>query len=439
MGTVQTPDAPGFDVVWWKDADRTTTYRNYLLTLKWQLLCSYLSASPHVATIDRMLSQPTITQAELQALITTVRTLAPGQPAPPQHIDPLSSAELPEFERRIDRAGVLVATAELSAAAIAAAFGTGAATPATAVANLGKIKLHLASWKKHQATRVSVNRSPNAGYAAFNLGQGDASKLTLAADFFTKHPDVSAATLIHEASHGIAETTDLAYTDTPYFLSLRDELALTNADNYLYGAELASNLRPPIVPGAAVAQTPVQNFKQALSLCSYKCAKVWMVLMYLRDRYQGVQRDLHDDTVSVHEAMMQLGASTQQPSYYGNDLRQIALQRTLMLIEIMDYARRYGQTAKTFTEANGVVTATPVNDPSWQEIDFDVTGATTIDDVAQRIFLGLMLAVPFTAAQANQLRTWAEAMFANMMSDLAHQKMYHVSTTDLQLRQLLST
>ena len=439
MGLVNTPDAPPFRG--WSDAERTTTYRNYLLALKWQLMSSVVPNSQFwfLVRIDELLAQATLTQGDVQALISQVRSLIPAAPpTAPEKPERLDQGEIPEFPRRMGRAHELVDDIPKSPTAIADAFGRGAATDAIVRANLDRIKVHLRTWVTEQSTRVWVNRSPNAGYVAFNLDYQDNSKLMVAADFFAQSVDSTAGTLIHEATHGCLRTTDLAYMDSPYFLRLRDELALTNADNYKYAAELAAHLRQPMKIAEVPAQrTSIQTFEQALILCHYQCSKVTPALKYLHQHYEGDSRKLCEDTRVEHEAMMELGGDTTSWGWAG-ELTEIAKQRTMMLREIMEYVKSYVVTPKTFGEVGGMISATPVS-PQWGVMQFDIAGANTVEDVAERIFVKLMTEAQFPGAQAKQLLRWFNALFANIRKDDEHKQKYNLSATDLQLYDLLRT
>jgi hypothetical protein len=446
VGGVQTPDAPRF--VMWSEPERTTTYRNYLLTMKWQLRTNHHNVPELVVSIDQLLAQTTLTYDEVQPLISQVNSLTPArEPRAPQNPRRLTEDELDEFQRRMERAEELVDGLLHSPTAIADAFGTGGAIDATVRGNVKKIKGHLTRWVSEQQSLVFVNRSKNAGYVALNLDHGDDSKLMLGAHFFTETGDSTAGTLIHEASHGCLKTTDLAYMGYPYFLQLRDQLALGNADNYTYAAELAAGRQPMVHPGVHGQTTSIRMFEQALGLCYYQCSKVWAVLMYLLDEYQGTPRHLHEDTRIEHEAMMELGGDTASISIlWRGDLKKIAEQRTIMLIEIMDYVRDYVAAPKTFGEVAGVISATPINNPNKptnapksKVMEFNVTGANTVEAVVKRIFVKLMREAGFTEAQAKQLFRWHKALFANIRKDAEHRDKYNLSDNDLQLYNLLRT
>ena len=108
MSEVDTPDAPAFDSIGWRDATRTITYRNYLLTLKWQLISNGQGKVPEVETIDQKLKQQTLTQGEVQDLIGRVRDLTPRRPTTPTTSEPLNQHEIGAFNHRIARAQALI-------------------------------------------------------------------------------------------------------------------------------------------------------------------------------------------------------------------------------------------------------------------------------------------------------------------------------------------
>jgi len=445
VSNVVTPPAPEFNSVFWSAADRGVTYRNYLLTLKWELISSGRSTSPLVATIDQLLIDEVqaLTQARVQRLIddvpqAEVRDVVPAPLVAAARKEPLTSGELQTFKDRIDLAKLLVDTLLASPEAIAHAFGTGPGTDAQARANLNKITAHLTHWLTQQGTMVSINRSANAGYVAFNLNRDAKSTLTLADGFFTGTALDRAGTLIHEASHGCAETVDLSPIESPYFRRLRDELALENADNYKYAVERAKELADgkPLMEPATVqgAGTAIQRFEQALDLCFYKCDKVWHVLMYLFVSYQGETLAMPDDTRVAHEKLMELGGDTTS-RWWGTELTKIAAQRTLMLIEIMEFVRYYLRDPKTLAEDMNVITVTPVKHPTSIR-QFDI-GAGAVGDVAKLIFIQLMRGAPFTEAQAAQLFLWTDTLFADMRQDDTHRVAHHVTASDTRLYKVL--
>jgi hypothetical protein len=303
---VVTPPAPALSHWPWEEADRTVTYRNYLLTLKWELVTKGMRDSPLVRTIDALFAQDTITQDPVQALITAVRNAVPGQPRAAEQPDVLRRDEIGAFDDAVEQALQLIDGALSSSTAIRDGFGPAAETDTKARKNFDNIKAQLLRWKNSRATRVRINRTPGAYFVAYALVGNDDSTLMLGAQFFQESPVKTAGTLIHEASHGCLGTTDVAYDDAPYFVLLRDQVALGNADNYRYAAELGAG-RQPLAAAVQAPRTPLQEYEQALSLCAYKAAKVAPVVVYLYDKYRGEVRHVHKDTREEHERLMHSG------------------------------------------------------------------------------------------------------------------------------------
>lgn len=416
--------------------DDDQVYRNYLLVMKWQLATNASPTNPLVAEVNNLLDQKTpLNRAEVEKLIGKVNNATPNATSStPEKPERLNSQEEKDFDVKMNMACTKLDATVTHKDAVETTFqGKETSSKQDAINGYTSIRSHLKQWQKDVKTHVQINRADKAGYSAFNLGSGANSKLMLSDDFF-KEDDLSlAGTLIHEASHGILGTTDLAYMSAPYFSKLKDSLALKNADHYAHAVHVAEGKGSTVTVSGAKTEF-LQKFQQALSLCFYRCSKVWYILMLLNDRYGGTNRNVSKDTKKSHEQLMQLGGETDDN--YKGKLADICKERTVMFKEVMNLMKGYTNTPKTFTETPNSIKMLPL-DKQWPEIEIPAQSTDSIETLSKQIFVHTLKDFKFSDAQANDMYNWEEGLFADMIKDQDNKNKYNISKEDEELHNLL--
>lgn len=412
-------------------------YKNYLLTLKWQMVTNGQKGHKLMGYLDKMLGDIASTKPEeIQTMIQEVNKLTPkAKDVPAEKKEPLDSKEEPVFMKIMDDTKEGIEFTRQHKDAIPQTFGD--ASKQKAIDNYAEIASHLTGWQKDSKTRVSVNRAANAGYKAYNLGldEKDKATLTLGATFFSGDPLDTQATLVHEASHGRLGTTDIAYRDASYFSKITGGMALKNADHYAHALVLAKTGNVGVQAGKTPSSDLVKVFQQGMSLCFYKLVKIWPILKWLTDKYQGQTRGIQPDTLETHESQMELGGKTSKLDVF----KPIAAERTSMLREVTEYVRNYIQTPSTFHEhKDGTsITVKPIN-TSWPEVEFPTGPGTSAESLTKTIFVTLFEKdSTFSRAQSEALFNWSETLFNNAVQDDLHRKTYHISEEDMELYNIL--
>ena len=177
-------------------------------------------------------------------------------------------------------------------------FGLNKWTVSVAKDNFVKIIAHLKYWKLNQASKVQINTAAT-GYNAYNQGVGTNSSLVINHTAFADHKK-SANTLVHEASHGGAETKDLGYIGAPYFFTMPDKFRLKNADHYSFATQFAHGEVAAPNHAAAGAMSLIDTFGKAKNLAYYKADRTWTYLMWMVDTHGG-KTYVPPETIAKHK------------------------------------------------------------------------------------------------------------------------------------------
>lgn len=454
---VQRVKTPGLPEELPEGLDLQAFFRNHLFTLKWQLATQRLRDSPEMQEVDRQLAlaergEPLI-RGDLEALIASVELATPSAKATtPTREETLSPEEIVVLKGLLSEAAQLADHLSRDLSVLAEVFGNSAAAAAK---NFGLIKVHLESWRADPQTRATIDRT-STGFGAFNVGVDDKSKLTLTPRFATDERASVLRTLIHEASHGKVGTKDLAYLSAPYFLKVTDSLALNNADHYAYAA-LRHGGSPALLPVAeAAVPTVEQAFQRATNVCVFRCQRVWPVMKYLIDKYEGLQRSVQPDTFDANEDAMGLGGRTgrlgDDPTSWRPFLKpQVRLLSPLapaLLPICKESSRMFEEVLGTLTQflqrphelvavQGGETELRPIGGGGWPKVRFRVDVAQDVLALAEHIFVTSLTHFTFNEWQASRLFAWSEAMFANIMKDVEHREAGQVSPEMLALEKIL--
>jgi hypothetical protein len=440
---VETPDLPDMDKLG-KDVDQKKVYRNYLWTLKWELMSSKVDDEDKKKELLKLADKFLDTEGvELGALADVVRQIQPlvkniktnkSVTSKEVKFEGMSKAEEAKFNQIITSAQSMIETTMANKNVLKETFGE--KNDGDAKRSFKTIIDHLEKWKK-DTTKVRVERG-ECGFSAANRGHGKDSKLDLGPDFFTRTDGEVEATLAHEASHGGVETADLCYIGAPFFFEMKD-LGLNNADHFGYAVKRANGkLDAPqkSKDDGAKVQGGSQSLRGGFDLCFFKLQQLWTRLMWIEGFYKNDQQiKLPISTRPVHEDLMDPGGPSLVRPGQGKknkskvetapkngegdwtDLLPIIRERTSMLIEIIDTAKDNIEDAIPAEETDRGTIKTRKRQTNKEWIEFDLKGATTPEACSDIIFVAILVRWQFTEKQAHELLEWVEGLWKEIAED----------------------